>query len=67
MSSSSSSSLQSMKDYGKYKRQRHALEVVDVQSTEQPARIIEETPNMHSNNMVQQFSKDSGSEPEIET
>ena len=57
-----------MKDYGRYKRRRHpSPQVVDVQSTVQPARTIEETPNIHSNNVVQQFSKDSGSEPEIET
>ena len=57
-----------MKDYGRYKRQRHpSPQVVDVQSTEEPARIIEETLNIHSDNVVQQFSKDSGSEPEIET
>ena len=62
-----SSSLQSIKDYGRYKRQRHpSPQVVDVQSTEQPARIIEETPIIHSDNVVQHLSKDSDSEPEIE-
>ena len=29
-----------------------------MQSTVQPARIIEETPNAHSNNVVQHLSKD---------
>ena len=38
-----------------------------MQSTVQPARTIEETLNIHSDNVVQHFSKDSGSEPEIET
>ena len=37
-----------------------------MQSTVQPVRIIEETPNIHSENVVQQISKDSGSEPETE-
>ena len=57
-----------MKDYDRYKRKRHpSSQVADIQSTEQPARILEETPNIHSDNVVQHFSKDSGSEPEIET
>ena len=47
-----------MKDYGRYKIQRHSsLQVVDVQSTEQPARIIEETPNIHSDEVVQSFQR----------
>ena len=63
-----SSSSQPMKDYGRYQRQRHPSPlVVDAQSIEQPVRIIEETPNIHSDNVVQQFLKDSGSEPKIET
>ena len=66
LSSSSSSSLQSMKDYGRYKRRRQSPQVVDIQSTVQPVRTIDETPNIHSDNVVQQMSKDSGSEPEIE-
>ena len=57
-----------MKDYGRYKRQRHpSAQVVGIQSTEQPVRIIEETPNIHYDNVVKQFSKDSGSEPKTET
>ena len=32
----------------------------------QPIRTIEETPNIHSNNVVQQISKDSGSESKTE-
>ena len=66
-SSASSSSLNSMKDYGRYKRRRHSSpQVVDVQSTVQPVRNIEETPNIHSHNVLQQISKESGSEPETE-
>ena len=58
---------QSMKGYSRYQRQRHpSPQVVNVQTTEQPARIIEEAPNIHSNNVVQQLSKDSGSEYELE-
>ena len=38
-----------------------------MQSTVQPARTIEEKPNINSRNVVQHFSKDSSSEPEIET
>ena len=37
-----------------------------MQSTVQPVRTIWETPNIHSDNVVQQISKDSGSEPEME-
>ena len=40
-----------MKDYGRYKRLRHSPQIVDVQSTVQPIRTIEMTPNIHSNNM----------------
>ena len=43
-----------MKDYGRYQRQGlPSSQVVDAQSTEQPARIIEETPNIHSDKVVQ--------------
>ena len=55
-----------MKDYGSYKRRRHFPQVVDVQSTVQSVRTREETPNVHSDIVVQQISKDSGSEPETE-
>ena len=66
--SSPSSSSQSMKDYGRYQRQRHpSPQVIYGQTAEQPATIIEETPDIHSDNVVQQLSKDSGSESEIET
>ena len=51
-SSPSSSSLQSMKDYGRYERRRQSLQVVDVQSTVQPVRTIDETPNIHSDNVM---------------
>ena len=36
-------------------------------STVQPVRTIDETPNIHSDNVVQQMSKDAGSELEAET
>ena len=56
-----------MKDYCRYQNQRHPYpQVVNIQTTEQPSRIIEETPNIHSDNLVQQLSKDSGSESELE-
>ena len=55
-----------MKDYGRYKRRRQSPEVVDVQATAQPVRTINETLNKHSDNVVQQMSKDSGSESETE-
>ena len=62
--SSSSSSIQSMNDYGRYKRTRQSPQVVDVPSMLQPVRTIDETPNMHSDN--KQTSKDTGSESEAE-
>ena len=55
-----------MNDYGRYKRQRQSPQVVDVQSTVQPVRNIDETPNRHSDNVVQQMPKDSSSESEKE-
>ena len=62
-----SSSPQSMKDYDRYQRQRHpSPQVVNVQTTQQPARVIEETPNIHSDNVLHQLSKDSGLESEQE-
>ena len=47
-----------MKYYnGRYQRQRPpSPQVVNVKTTEQPAWIIEETPNIHSDNLVQQLS-----------
>ena len=37
-----------------------------MQAIVQPFRTIDKTPNIHSDNVVQQISKDSGSEPETE-
>ena len=55
---SSLTSSQSMKDYGRYQRQRHnSPQVVDIQTTKQPARIIEATPNIHSDNVVNNYQK----------
>ena len=51
-----------MNDYGRYKRKRQFPQVADVSSTLQPVRTIDETPNIHSDNVVQQTSKDTGSE-----
>ena len=67
MSYYSSSSLQEMNDYGRYERRRQSPQVIDVPSTVRPVRTIDETPNIHSNNVVQQTSKDTGSESEAET
>ena len=55
-----------MNDYGRYKRRRQSPQVVDIQTMVQPVRTIDKTPNIHSDNVVQQMSKDSGSESEIE-
>ena len=56
-----------MNDYGRYKRQRQSPQVVYVQSPVQPVIAIDKTPNIHSDNVVQQMSKDSGSESEAES
>ena len=55
-----------MNDYGRYKRTRQSPQVADVPATLQPVRTIDETPIIHSNNVVQQTSKDTGSELEAE-
>ena len=51
MSSSSSSSNHFIHDYG-YKRTRVSLQVAEVQSTLQPVRIMDQTPIIHSDNVV---------------
>ena len=61
MSSSSSSSNHSIHDYGRYKRTRLSPQVAEVPSTLQPVRIMDQTPVIHSDNVVQQ-PRDSGSE-----
>ena len=64
MSSSSSSSSH---DYGRYKRTRQTSQVAEVPTTPQPDRTIEQTPIIHSENVVQQSSRDTGSDSESET
>ena len=61
MSSSSSSSNHSIHDYGSYKRTSVSLQVAEVPSTLQPVRIMDQTPSIHLDNVVQQ-TKDSGSQ-----
>ena len=56
-----------MNDYGRYKRTRQSPQVADVPTTLQPAWTMEQTPIIHSDNVVQQSSKDTGSESEAET
>ena len=59
--------IRSVKNNGGYKRRRHpSPQVVEVQSTVQTARTVAETPNIHSDNVGQHFSKTSGTEPEVE-
>ena len=53
-----------MNDYGRYKRTRQSPQVADVPSTLQPARTINRTSIIHSDNVVQQSSRDTGSELE---
>ena len=53
-----------MNDYGRYKRTRQSPQVADILSTLQSVRTIDETPNVHSDNVVQQTSKDTVSELE---
>ena len=55
-----------MNDYGRYKRTRQSPQVADLPSMLQPVRTIDETSNIHSDNVVQQISKDIGSESEVE-
>ena len=56
-----------MNDYGRYKRTRQSPQVEEVQTMPQPARTMEQTPVLHSDNVVQQSSRDTGSESELET
>ena len=56
-----------MNDYGRYKRTRQSLQVAEVPTMPQPARTMEQTPITHSDNVMQQSSKDTGSELESET
>ena len=56
-----------MNDCGRYKNRRLSPQIVDIQSTVQPVRTIDDTPNIHSDNVVQQMSKDSVSESKAET
>ena len=55
-----------MNDYGRYKRIRQSPQVANVPSMLQPIRTIAETPKIHSDNVVQQTSKDTGSKSEAE-
>ena len=55
-----------MNDYGRYKRKRQSPQVVDVPAMLQPARTVDETPIIYSDNVVQQTSKDTGSDSEAE-
>ena len=48
------------------KRTRQSPQVADEPSMVQTVRTINETPNIHSDNVVQQTSKDTGSELEAE-
>ena len=64
--SSFPSSNQSMNDYGRYKKTRQSPQVADILSTLQPVRTTDETPNIHSDNVVQQTSRDTGSKSEAE-
>ena len=66
-SSSSSPLIHSMNDYGRYKRIRQSPQVADIPSMLQPARTIDEIPNIHSDNVVQQTSKDTGSGSEAKS
>ena len=52
-----------MNDYGR-KKTRLSPQVADVPSTLQPERTIDQTPVIHSDNVVQQSSKDTGSDSE---
>ena len=54
-------------DYGGYKRTRQSSQVAEVPTTLQPDRTIEQTPIIHSENVVQQTSRDTGSNSELDT
>ena len=56
-----------MNDYDRYKRTRQYPHVAEIPTTPQPARTIEQTPILHSDNVVLQSSRDKGSESESET
>ena len=56
-----------MNDYGRYKRTRQSPQVAEVLKMPQPAKTMEHTPIIHFDNVVQQSSKDTGSESESET
>ena len=47
-------------------KEQDSPQVVDVPATLQPARTIDKTPMIHSDNVVQQTSKDTSSESEAE-
>ena len=66
LSFSCSSSDHSVHDYGRYKRPRLTPQVAEIQSTLQPVMTMDQTPIIHSDNVVQQL-KDSGSESDTET
>ena len=55
-----------MNDYGRYKKTKLSPQVADIPSTLQPARTIDQTPIIHSDNMVQQLSRDTGTGSESE-
>ena len=46
---------------------RQSPQVADILAMLQPVRTMNETPNIHSDNVVHQISKDTGSESEAET
>ena len=43
------------------KRTRQSLQVAEIPATLQPVGTIDETPNIHSDNVVKQTAKDIGS------
>ena len=65
-STSSSSSNNSIHDYGRYKRTKLCPQIAEYPSTLQPVRITDQTPIIHSDNVMQQ-TKDSDSESDSET
>ena len=62
-----STASSSSHDYGRYKRTRQSPQVVEDLTTPQPDRTIEQTPIIHSEKVVQQSSRNIGSDSESET
>ena len=50
-----------MNDHGSYKKTRQSPQVAEVPTTSHLARTMEQTPIIHSYNVVQQSSRDTGS------